>query len=159
MEIVIKKTTDWESAYKIAELFHGDFFTDQGLADIKKAVQQDTLIGAFIEDQMVGFLTFSEYSNDVVELSWMAVKAEYQNQGTGSMLIEQGLGLLDKGYKVCKVKTLGETAEDAGYEKTRNFYSKHGFFKLEEIDPFPGWGEGTPCVILIKLLDPRSSRG
>lgn len=84
MEIVIKKTEDGESAYKIAELFHGDFFTDQGLADIKKAVQEDTLIGAFLEDQMVGFLTFSEYSEDVVELSWMAVKAEYQNQRAGS---------------------------------------------------------------------------
>ena len=56
------------------------------------------------------------------------------------------------GARLVKVKTLAETRPDEGYARTRRFYEKLGFFTVEIIDPYPGWGEGNPCQIMVRCV-------
>jgi uncharacterized damage-inducible protein DinB len=51
-----------------------------------------------------------------------------------------------------QVKTLGPSHPDAGYKKTRQFYSSMGFQPLEEI---PDLWPGNPCMLMIKTLGQR----
>ena len=52
------------------------------------------------------------------------------------------------------MKTLGPTCPDAGYECTRQFYTKLGFRPLEEIHGL--WAE-NPCLIMVKVCGPAVS--
>lgn len=151
MDIAIKKISDGNMAYEIAKnLSH--YFNEHGLAEIKKAVVNEILFGAYIEDQMVGFITYKEINSEAIELSWMGVLIEYQGKGVGTQLVIESLKALSGGHQICEVKTLAETQPDEGYEKTRQFYKKLGFIPIEIIDPYPGWDKDSPCQILVKFL-------
>lgn len=107
------------------------------------------LYGAFMGNCLVGFITFRKADIASTEISWLAVKTEYQNQGIGSKLVKDSLSIFsNNGYKICYVKTLAETAKDDGYFRTRVFYKKLGFNTLEIISPYPGWTKENPCQIL-----------
>lgn len=54
-----------------------------------------------------------------------------------------------RGVRLLQVKTLGASHPDAGYARTRHFYERWGFLPLEETAL---WGEGTPCLIMVKPL-------
>jgi hypothetical protein len=69
----------------------------------------------------------------------------------GGVLLEADL--IPQGVEFLQVKTQGPARPDAGYEKTRQFYSGVGFRPLEEIH---GLWPGIPCLIMIKSL--RSGR-
>lgn len=53
------------------------------------------------------------------------------------------------GVRLLEVKTLGPSHPDPGYACTRRFYELMGFLALEETNL---WGEGTPCLIMVKPL-------
>ncbi|WP_231979620.1 N-acetyltransferase [Tessaracoccus coleopterorum] len=55
-----------------------------------------------------------------------------------------------RGVRLLEVKTLGPSHPDERYARTRHFYERCGFLALEETDL---WGEGTPCLIMVKPLD------
>ena len=150
MEIVVKKTTDTSSALKVAESSKRYFKT--GFEDLKRDLKEHALYGAYLDDKMVGFITFKENSPDVIEISWLAVRSKYRKQGIGSELVKNSLGKMKGKYKICEVKTLAETHKDKGYAKTRNFYKKLGFISLEIIHPYPGWDNDSPCQIFVKPL-------
>jgi len=150
MDILIKKTKDTDSALKVAESSKRYFET--GFEDLKSDLKKHALYGAFVDNKMVGFLTFKENNPDVVELSWLAVIPKYRKQGIGSRLVKKTLDNLKDKYKICEVKTLAETHKDKGYAKTRNFYKKLGFISLEIIHPYPGWDDDSPCQIFVKPI-------
>lgn len=150
MEIEIKETNDFESAYEVAKSSKNYFVSS--LSKIRKELKNHKLFAAFFDGKIVGFVTYKEINKDAVEMSWIAVSPKYRNKGVGTKLASVTLDKLEKIYKVCEVKTLAETRKDKGYEKTRNFYKKLGFVSLEIIDPYPGWGEGNPCQIFVKFL-------
>ncbi|MFH0937240.1 MAG: GNAT family N-acetyltransferase [Candidatus Daviesbacteria bacterium] len=151
MEITVKKSADAEKAYQIAQTLPG-YFNAQGLKDIKKSTRDEILYGAYIGEEMIGFVTYEEENQYVVELSWVAILEKYQGQNIGTKLVQDSLKEVGKFYKICKVKTLAETQPDSGYEKTRNFYKKLGFIPLEIIDPYPDWGKDSPCQIFVKVI-------
>jgi ribosomal protein S18 acetylase RimI-like enzyme len=151
MNIIVKKTKDSASILTIAESSKSYFQT--GFGNLKKDLKKHILFGAYINNKMVGFITFKENNPDVLEISWLAVTPKYRNKGIGTKLVNKSLGKLKSKYKVCEVKTLAETHKDPGYARTRNFYKKLGFISLEIIYPYPGWNNESPCQIFIKFLN------
>ncbi|WP_345469955.1 GNAT family N-acetyltransferase [Glutamicibacter ectropisis] len=85
-----------------------------------------------------------------VEIHLLVVERSQHGKGVGSELISAiERAALAEGVKLMQVKTLGPSHPDTGYEKTRKFYEKVGFLAMEETEL---WGEGTPCLIMVKAL-------
>lgn len=150
MNIIIRKTDDYEKVTQVAQACRNYFET--GISHLLKDIKTHLLYGAFIEEEIVGFITYKENNEDVIEISWLAVLPEYRNEGIGTQLVLKTLDDLGHKYRVCEVKTLAETHPDVGYAKTRNFYKQLGFISLEIIYPYPGWDKDSPCQIFIKFL-------
>lgn len=153
MNIDIHLSPDHQQALAIA-LRNPHFFNESGLKEMEKDIAENTLIGAYLDQELCGFVVFKELNPQAVELAWMAVEPKFQGQKIGSQLVEQGLRLLNKNYSVCQMKTLSEIDPDPQYAQTREFYRKLGFIPLETIHPYPGWGEDNPCQIFVKVLTP-----
>lgn len=152
MDITIKQIQDSDSAYKIATALPA-FFDEKGLNAIKKDTKEQILYGAYVDNKMVGFVTYKAINPEAIEITWTAVHPTYQNKGIGSKLIRNSLEEIAKqGYKVCEVKTVSEIDDDPGYANTRKFYKSLGFIPLETIHPYPGWGEKNPCQIFVKFI-------
>lgn len=151
MKILIKKSTDTKTSLNIASK-NSHYFNISGLKMMKTDLQTAVLIGAYFKNKMIGFVTFKELNNQVIELVWMAIDPIYQNQGVGTILVNESFKLLSKKYNVCEMKTLSEIDPDPKYAQTRNFYKKLGFIPLETISPYPNWGNDNPCQIFIKIL-------
>ncbi len=146
-EISVKNAPE-EDAYAIAKSLP-EFFTQDGLNDLSRDLKIHRLRGAFVNGTLVGFITLREADKNSVEISWLAVKKDFQGMGIGSELVKDSLNELSrKGFSICYVKTLAETVEDEGYKKTRKFYKDLGFNTLEIINPYPGWSANNPCQIL-----------
>ena len=151
MDTLIRKSTDVLSALDIGRK-NTHYFNSAGLEMMKKDLKVATLIGAYTENKMVGFIVFKELNDQAVELAWMAIEPKYQNQHIGTFLVKEGIKLLPKKYIICETKTLSETDPDPQYARTRNFYKKLGFIPLETINAYPGWGKDNPCQIFVKIL-------
>jgi GNAT superfamily N-acetyltransferase len=81
------------------------------------------------------------------------VRPELHRRGVGRALVgsaEEWCGA--EGVQYLQVKTLGPSAADEGYQRTRAFYFALGFVPLEETTAF--WGERQPALILVKHLVP-----
>jgi ribosomal protein S18 acetylase RimI-like enzyme len=151
MKMRFDSTKDLDGALMIARDLP-DFFTDAALENIRKSLSEEMIFNAYGNNDLVGFLTAKERNSYVVELTWMAIKRDFQKQGMGSKLLENALDSLRKKYRIAYVKTLDSSVNDAGYSKTRKFWIGNGFYQLETIDPYPGWDPGNPCLILVKPL-------
>ncbi len=106
---------------------------------------------AWCENKLVGFFSVNYHNEHTAELHVLAVSADYHRKGVGRALYLAIESDLKAGaVKFVQVKTLGESAGDTNYEKTRQFYMALGFYPLEEITDF--WGEGTPCLFMVKSI-------
>lgn len=150
MNIEIKKTAEYQKAYDIAKSLP-EYFDKGGLTSIEQDTKNHMLFGAYLDGEMIGFATYKEINNEVIEMSWLGVLPQHQGRNYGKILVEQSLYGLSKGYKVCEVKTLSDTDAYKPYKKTREFYKKLGFIPIETIHPYPGWGD-NPCQIFVKFL-------
>jgi GNAT superfamily N-acetyltransferase len=84
------------------------------------------------------------------EIYLMAVDPAMHRRGGGRALIEAlEADLVGDGVEFIQVKTIGSSHPDAGYAKTRQFYTGMGFHPLEEIS---GLWPDNPCLIMIKSL-------
>lgn len=130
-----------------------EFFDEMGLKEIADKLDNHMIFGSFDGQKLVGFVTYRQSDSAALELSWLAVSRESQGQGIGYDLVKSTLNQLsEKGFKICYVKTLAETDDDAGYAKTRAFYKSLGFNTLEIISPYPYWSGDNPCQILAVVL-------
>lgn len=148
----VKKINEQEKAIFIAESLP-DFFTASGVDSLRKDLKSHELYGALVDNELIGFITLRITDVSSLEISWLAVLPDWQGKGVGTELVRETLNIKAKeGFKICYVKTLAETIPDFGYEQTRKFYKKLGFYTLEIIDPYPSWDEGNPCQILAAAL-------
>jgi GNAT superfamily N-acetyltransferase len=84
------------------------------------------------------------------EIYLMAVDPARHRRGAGRALVAAlEADLIAQGVEFLQVKTQGPGHPDAGYAKTRQFYTGVGFWPLEEIH---GLWPGLPCLIMIKSL-------
>ncbi len=82
----------------------------------------------------------------------MGILKEYHNNGIGKELLKRCEEVLKiNKCKFIMVKTLGESHPDKHYKDTREFYSKVGFYHLEEIKAI--WGKESPCLIMVKEIE------
>jgi ribosomal protein S18 acetylase RimI-like enzyme len=108
---------------------------------------------AWIENkEVVGFLTPKKTSSKAVSIHLMAVSKAYHHQGIGKKLFQEALDKARKqGCKYYTVKTLDEKNTDVNYSKTRLFYERVGFEKLETFDTL--WDASNPCMLMIYLIN------
>lgn len=103
--------------------------------------------------QPVGVLLAARHFPESAEVYLLAVAPDMHRRGIGRALVEAlEADLIADGVELLQVKTLGPSLPDASYDQTRQFYLHMGFRPLEEIrDLWPG----NPCLIMVKVLDPR----
>jgi len=100
--------------------------------------------------QPSGVLLAARHFPASAEIYLMAVDPAWHRNGAGRALVAAlEADLIPQGVEFLQVKTQGPGRPDAGYEKTRHFYSGVGFRPLEEIN---GLWPGIPCLIMIKSL-------
>jgi ribosomal protein S18 acetylase RimI-like enzyme len=113
------------------------FGNERGVKECAHAVRQQPGFVATMNDEVVGFLTYTNRWPESAEITWMAVSAGHRRRGIGRTLIEHALArLAAQGTKYVFLLTLGpsvsEDVED-GYEGTRGFYESVGFTPLREL--------------------------
>ena len=100
--------------------------------------------------RVVGVTLVDRHFPHAVEIHLAVVDRSVHGQGVGSaMLAAVESDSRARGVKLLEVKTLGPSHPDPGYARTREFYEKFGFLPMEETAL---WGEGTPCLIMVKPL-------
>lgn len=127
-----------------------------GIAEAVKNYTQEVKELFFIavkhEQRTVGFLSLRDINPYSSEIHVTGILKEFQGRGLGTELIrlaeKEIMKQSTKQYLM--VKTLGADHPDANYQKTRYFYSKVGFYPLEELKTL--WGGNNPCLIMVKYL-------
>ena len=98
-----------------------------------------------------GFLSLKLHSEAAAELYVMGVRPESHRRGIGTALLDAAEAFLrDREVEYLQVKTLGWSHPSKHYASTRSFYGARGFRPLEELTEL--WGEGNPCLIMVKRL-------
>jgi GNAT superfamily N-acetyltransferase len=99
-------------------------------------------------DEVLGFLTLRETSEDALELHVMGVLPAWHRRGAGRALVERAaVYARAEGYSLLHVKTLAPSDPDPGYAATRAFYLSLGFRPLEVLPQV--WGPENPCLLLV----------
>lgn len=130
-----------------------DNFTPSALTDMARDMETYGMTAAVSDGQMVGFVITKRKHLMVAEILWIAVAESRQNRHIGTTLVEtvtEELGM--DGVRLIEAKTLSGLCDYGPYVKTRGFWQANGFLPVEEVDPFPGWDPGNPCVIYIRPL-------
>lgn len=152
MEILKGNEKHIDACLSIAKALR-EYFTKAGITTMSKDLRNHLLYVAMELNEVRGFVTIQPKNEQIAEISWMAVKLNYQHQGIGSALIDRITNdLRSQKIRLLEVKTLSDTIEYHPYEITRRFFEKMGFILLETIDPYPEWEPGNPCAIYVRIL-------
>ena len=107
---------------------------------------------ASVDGEDVGLLLLDRHTPYAAEVHLMAVRPEHHRHGAGRALLAAAEAqLVAEGVEYLQVKTLDESADDAGYERTRAFYRAMGFRPLEVFPTL--WDPTQPALQLVKRLD------
>lgn len=106
---------------------------------------------AELDGGVVGFLTLKQHTEFAAEIHVMGVRPLAHHRGVGRALLERAEAYLrERGVEYLQVKTLSPAHPDAGYARTRAFYTACGFRPLQEFPEL--WGPENPCLQMIKGL-------
>lgn len=147
MEIRKATKKDYSTCIQIAQDLP-EWFGEKELLEISKNIE---IMPTFVIDKhgVIAFACIEDKSDKVIEIKHFAVKKNHQNEGLGTRL----LTFVESQYpkrELIVVKTLDESVDYKPYERTRAFYEKNGFIKIDVIDPYPEWTPGNSCAIYIK---------
>jgi len=108
------------------------------------------------EGTVVGVTLIDRRFPHVAEVHLMVVDRSVHGTGVGTAMLKAVEDdAIRRGVRLLQVKTLGASHPDPGYARTRHFYERWDFLPLEETAL---WGEGTPCLIMVKPLpSPRAT--
>jgi ribosomal protein S18 acetylase RimI-like enzyme len=152
MEIIQGNISHIEACLYIARNLP-QYFTETGIKNLSKDINTHQLFVASDSGSVRGFITLTEKSLCVTEISWLAVHPEHQHRGIGSALVNfVATRVKHTGGKLLEVKTLSPGTDYVPYEITRRFYEKLGFMLVEIIDPYPEWEPGNTCAMYVKIL-------
>jgi GNAT superfamily N-acetyltransferase len=108
--------------------------------------------GAYESGGLLGFLALGRPTPHVFEVHVLGVRPEQHRHGAGRALIGTAVAHAKAhGIRFLTVKTLSACDSDAGYAKTRAFYTAMGFVPIEELPAL--WNPENPAVLMLKLLD------
>lgn len=127
-----------------------DWFDKNEIAEIKRKFRVIPTYVCEKEGSIFGFMSVREKYKSVLELENLGVDITRQGCGAGTELLKFVEDELASG-KIIMVKTLDNSSDYAPYIKTRKFYEKNGFVKIEVISPYPSWTDDCPCAIYVKM--------
>jgi GNAT superfamily N-acetyltransferase len=153
-----------EAAERILRGLPGWFGIEASILDYVRAADElDTLVAVVARpacggqirevrpDQVIGFVTLRETSEDALELHVMGVQPSWRRRGIGRAHVERAASYARaEGYSLLHVKTLAPSHPDPGYAETRAFYTALGFRPLQELPQV--WGPENPCLLLVRPL-------
>lgn len=133
------------------EIIHGltDWFDEDDALAIKEAIYSLPVYVYVDNDKIIGFVCIKNKFDNAIEIKYMAVDVNSRDKGVGTKIINFVETELAKNMPI-EVKTLDEGRDYEPYARTRAFFERNGFVKIEVIYPYPGWSEGCPCAIYIK---------
>lgn len=127
------------------------FGIEESIVKYVNEVKNTDFYAVYDSSLPIGFISIKSNNVFTSEIYVMGILKEYHNKGIGKKLIRKSEEVLKMNdYKFLMVKTLGESHPDKYYKSTREFYSKVGFYPLEEINEL--WGKENPCLIMAKLV-------
>ena len=127
------------------------FGIEESIIEYVNNVENTIFLTAYELEKPMGFISLKLNNEYTAEIFVMGIIEEYHQKGIGKNLVSDSEKILrERNYKYLMVKTLGESHPDIYYKKTRAFYSKLGFYPLEEIAEI--WGKENPCLLLIKNI-------
>lgn len=101
-------------------------------------------------DDVLGVLLVDQRYPTSAEVHLLAVRRKHHRAGIGRSLLERvEEDLRAQGVRLLSVKTLGPSAPDPDFDKTRAFYTACGFHPVEE---FPDLWADSPCLLMVKAL-------
>lgn len=127
------------------------FGIEQSIIEYVDGVHDTDFYVSYYNESPVGFISVKYNNNFTAEIYVIGILKEHHNRGIGKKLIhicEEELKNRNMVYFM--VKTLGESHPDKNYKETRNFYTKVGFYPLQEIKEI--WGNENPCLIMVKSI-------
>ncbi len=151
-----------EAAERILRALPGWFGIEAALQDYVRAADElETFVVVvarpacggreFRPDQVLGFVTLRETSEDALEIHVMGVLPSWHRRGAGRALVERSASYARaEGYSLLHVKTLAPSDPDPGYTATRAFYAAAGFRPLEVLPEV--WGPEDPCLLMVRPL-------
>lgn len=152
-EITIVSVANTEEKARIVEEILLDLPEWFGLPESTRAYidqsKELTLFAAKDRENMIGFITLKETSEDVCEVHCMGIKKEYHRKGVGKKLHYAFENFAKEKYEFIQVKTVDEGCYKE-YNQTIAFYKSVGFKKMEVFPTL--WDEWNPCLIMIKKI-------
>ncbi|MFW6287579.1 MAG: GNAT family N-acetyltransferase [bacterium] len=137
-ERILRKLPEW-------------FGNEEALKNYIYTVKGKKFYAAYDDDLVVGFICLKINNQYTADIYLTGVLKDYHRKGIGrKLLIQSEEYLVDSGYKLFMVKTLGGSSDYEYYKKTRIFYKSMGFYPLEEFKEI--WDEENPCLIMVKSL-------
>jgi GNAT superfamily N-acetyltransferase len=100
--------------------------------------------------EVVGVALVHERFPQSAELTLIAVHADSRGAGHGAALVEAVAdSLVERGFGLLEVHTVGPSYEHEGYAATRAFYERTGFIPMHEFD---GIDWNGPTLVLVRPL-------
>jgi GNAT superfamily N-acetyltransferase len=122
------------------------------LDDIAAAVRSQAGFVALEDGEVVGFVTLRPYSDESLEITYLAVRADRRRGGRGRSLLHAVKGFAHSGeFAVVSLLTLGPESGSSHYAETVEFYVASGFWRVKEIH-IAEW-RGAPSLVMVALVD------
>lgn len=149
--MTVRKITE-NDVNRCNEIVEGlsDWFDENEIDEIKKKFRVTPTYVYEKDGLILGFVCVKEKYKSALELESFGVDVTRHGCGAGTKLLKYVENELADG-KVIVIKTLDDSSDCAPYIKTREFYEKNGFVKIEVISPYSGWTDDSPCAIYVKM--------
>jgi GNAT superfamily N-acetyltransferase len=106
--------------------------------------------GKIPAEDVLGVLLVDQRYPTSAEVHLLAVRRKHHRGGIGRTLMRRVEDdLRAQGVRLLSVKTLGPSASDPDFDRTRAFYAACGFHPVEE---FPDLWVDNPCMLMVKAL-------
>ena len=106
--------------------------------------------GKIPSEDVLGVLLVDQRYPTSAEVHLLAVRRKHHRGGIGRTLMRRVEDdLRAQGVRLLSVKTLGPSASDPDFDRTRAFYTACGFHPVEE---FPDLWVDNPCMLMVKAL-------
>ena len=128
------------------------FGLEASILEYIQNVKKKLFFAVYDGEMAVGFICISYHNVFTAELYLTGILKKYHRKGIGKELVAIAeKKLVEKGFIMFMVKTLGESVDCEEYNRTRYFYRSVGFYPLEEFTQI--WDEENPCLIMAKSLN------
>jgi ribosomal protein S18 acetylase RimI-like enzyme len=120
------------------------------------AVAEMPMLGALIDDEVVGFVALKFHTAAAVEAYVLGIKPQWHRRGLGRRLFARAEEVAMKsGCRFITVKTIDSPEGDRFYGRTRRFYEAIGFLPIETFPTL--WHPANPCLFMLKALHPSEN--